>query len=239
MKLCSACLLGIKCRYDGQIVSNEKVLSLLEQEILIPICPDYFSSSFLPFSINPIGLSLNSLAISWAKAAVFLRDCNIAGISFWESARIEFTPVTLVLRSESNPKIFSLLPKERSFIITTVSVTVLRSLWTSVRIASRFTYSRPSITSPSSKGAPFMSGLRISITVSPIIFWFNIRAVQFSYSSMSFFYPHGRKEVERWLIYWFKLNNSTNVIPLEFYSCSFFYWRYVVNFKININSRAR
>ena len=64
MKLCSACLLGIRCRYDGQIVANEKVLSLLEEEILIPICPDYFSSSFLPFSINPIGLSLNSLAIS-------------------------------------------------------------------------------------------------------------------------------------------------------------------------------
>ena len=40
MKLCSACLLGINCRYNGQTKPNEKVLSLREQETLIPICPE-------------------------------------------------------------------------------------------------------------------------------------------------------------------------------------------------------
>ncbi|PIU29825.1 DUF523 domain-containing protein [Candidatus Woesearchaeota archaeon CG07_land_8_20_14_0_80_44_23] len=40
MRLCSACLLGIKCRYDGKSKPNEKVLSLANKETLIPICPE-------------------------------------------------------------------------------------------------------------------------------------------------------------------------------------------------------
>lgn len=40
MKLCSACLLGIKCRYDGKSALNKKIVKLLEREILIPICPE-------------------------------------------------------------------------------------------------------------------------------------------------------------------------------------------------------
>jgi uncharacterized protein YbbK (DUF523 family) len=39
-KLCSACLLGIRCRYDGKSKPNEKVLDLASKEILIPICPE-------------------------------------------------------------------------------------------------------------------------------------------------------------------------------------------------------
>ena len=36
MKLVSGCLLGAKCRYDGKSKSNDKVIKLLEKEILIP-----------------------------------------------------------------------------------------------------------------------------------------------------------------------------------------------------------
>jgi uncharacterized protein YbbK (DUF523 family) len=42
MKLCSACLLGVKCRYDGKSKPNEKVLTLSKKEVLIPICPEQF-----------------------------------------------------------------------------------------------------------------------------------------------------------------------------------------------------
>ena len=42
MKLCSACLLGVKCRYDGKSKPNEKVLALSKKEVLIPICPEQF-----------------------------------------------------------------------------------------------------------------------------------------------------------------------------------------------------
>lgn len=40
MKLCSACLLGIKCRYDGKSMLNKKIIALLEKEVLIPVYPE-------------------------------------------------------------------------------------------------------------------------------------------------------------------------------------------------------
>ncbi len=40
MKLCSACLLGIKCRYDGKSKEDKKVLELAKKEVLIPVCPE-------------------------------------------------------------------------------------------------------------------------------------------------------------------------------------------------------
>lgn len=40
MKLCSACLLGIKCRYDSSSTLNKKVVALSRKEILIPVCPE-------------------------------------------------------------------------------------------------------------------------------------------------------------------------------------------------------
>lgn len=36
----SACLLGINCRYDGGNNRNEKVLSLMEDNEIIPVCPE-------------------------------------------------------------------------------------------------------------------------------------------------------------------------------------------------------
>ena len=40
MKLVSACLLGVNCKYDGGSNRNEKIISLLRDEILIPVCPE-------------------------------------------------------------------------------------------------------------------------------------------------------------------------------------------------------
>jgi uncharacterized protein YbbK (DUF523 family) len=40
MKLCSACLLGINCRYNRDIIACEKILALAKREILLPICPE-------------------------------------------------------------------------------------------------------------------------------------------------------------------------------------------------------
>ena len=36
----SACLLGIKCRYDGKSKPNRKILALAKSEILLPVCPE-------------------------------------------------------------------------------------------------------------------------------------------------------------------------------------------------------
>jgi uncharacterized protein YbbK (DUF523 family) len=40
MKLCSACLLGVTCRYDGKSNLDKKLIRLSKKEILIPICPE-------------------------------------------------------------------------------------------------------------------------------------------------------------------------------------------------------
>ena len=40
MIIVSACLAGIKCRYDGNDNSNEKVIEMIKQRIAIPVCPE-------------------------------------------------------------------------------------------------------------------------------------------------------------------------------------------------------
>ena len=40
MKLCSACLLGVKCAYDGKARQNIKIIELSKKEVLIPVCPE-------------------------------------------------------------------------------------------------------------------------------------------------------------------------------------------------------
>ncbi|MDI6603035.1 MAG: hypothetical protein QME57_02880 [Patescibacteria group bacterium] len=41
MKFGKACLLGIKCRYDGESKFSKKVIKLAEKEGLISVCPPY------------------------------------------------------------------------------------------------------------------------------------------------------------------------------------------------------
>lgn len=48
MKLCSACLLGVKCRYDGGSKPHEKVINLATKEILIPVCPEQLGGLSTP-----------------------------------------------------------------------------------------------------------------------------------------------------------------------------------------------
>jgi len=49
MKLCSACLLGIKCAWDGKDrYKNERVIELLKKEVLIPVCPEQLGGLSTP-----------------------------------------------------------------------------------------------------------------------------------------------------------------------------------------------
>jgi len=52
--LCSACLLGIKCRYDGKRKPNKKVIELSKKEILIPVCPEQLGG--LPTPRKAVGI---------------------------------------------------------------------------------------------------------------------------------------------------------------------------------------
>ncbi len=38
--LCSACLMGVSCRYDGKAKTNEKALKLLEDHHVVLVCPE-------------------------------------------------------------------------------------------------------------------------------------------------------------------------------------------------------
>ena len=38
--LISACLLGVRCRYDGGSKPQEPILRLMEKYTLIPVCPE-------------------------------------------------------------------------------------------------------------------------------------------------------------------------------------------------------
>jgi len=40
MKICSSCLLGINCAWNGSNKLNQKVVELSKKEILIPVCPE-------------------------------------------------------------------------------------------------------------------------------------------------------------------------------------------------------
>jgi len=48
MKLCSACLLGINCRFRGDNKLNEKVVELAKKGELIPVCPEQMGGLATP-----------------------------------------------------------------------------------------------------------------------------------------------------------------------------------------------
>lgn len=48
MKLCSACLLGIRCRYDGKSKPDKKIIGLSKKEALIPVCPEQLGGLSTP-----------------------------------------------------------------------------------------------------------------------------------------------------------------------------------------------
>ena len=48
MKLCSACLLGVNCRYSGEPKVNEKIIELAKKEVLISVCPEQLGGLCTP-----------------------------------------------------------------------------------------------------------------------------------------------------------------------------------------------
>ncbi len=48
LKLCSACLLGVCCRYDGKSKPHQKVIALLKKDVLIPVCPEQLGGLSVP-----------------------------------------------------------------------------------------------------------------------------------------------------------------------------------------------
>ncbi|MGB3367931.1 MAG: DUF523 domain-containing protein [Acidaminobacteraceae bacterium] len=48
MRLVSACLLGVNCKYSGENNSDTRVIDMLKHEILIPVCPEQLGGMSTP-----------------------------------------------------------------------------------------------------------------------------------------------------------------------------------------------
>ena len=46
--LVSACLLGVMCRYDGQSRPDQNVMGLLNNHVLVPVCPEQLGGLSTP-----------------------------------------------------------------------------------------------------------------------------------------------------------------------------------------------
>ena len=77
MKLCSACLLGIPCRFDWKSKPNPEVLELAQKEVLIPVCPEQLWWLCTPRSPCEIK-DWKVIDIQWTdKTQTFLRWAEI------------------------------------------------------------------------------------------------------------------------------------------------------------------
>ena len=47
-KLCSACLLGINCKWDGKSNKSSRAIALSKRELLIPVCPEQLGGLSTP-----------------------------------------------------------------------------------------------------------------------------------------------------------------------------------------------
>lgn len=55
MKIVSACLAGIKCRYNGISKPNDEIINLVKRGLAIPICPEQLAG--LPTPRAPCEIS--------------------------------------------------------------------------------------------------------------------------------------------------------------------------------------
>lgn len=81
IKIVSACLAGINCRYDGQNKKNEQIIKLISQGKAVPICPEQLGGLSTPRSpaeiqdnkvINKDGQDVTNNYLKGAEEAVKL-----------------------------------------------------------------------------------------------------------------------------------------------------------------------
>lgn len=63
--LVSACLLGIDCKYNGKNNKNDKIIELLKDHELIPVCPEIMGG--LPTPRIPAEIHQTKLSQKMAK----------------------------------------------------------------------------------------------------------------------------------------------------------------------------
>ncbi len=72
MKLVSACLIGVKCKYDGKSNFNQKIFKMLKKGELFPVCPEVFAG--LPVPREPITLTAPGSKILEGKGRIISKS---------------------------------------------------------------------------------------------------------------------------------------------------------------------
>ena len=61
--LCSACLLGARCRYNGEGKPSQRVMALLKDHELVPVCPEQLGG--LPTPRPPCEMQEDGRVLNW------------------------------------------------------------------------------------------------------------------------------------------------------------------------------
>ncbi len=72
MKLVSACLIGIRCRYDGGSKPNKEIIKMFKEGKLIPVCPEQLGGLTTPR--EPAELMGDGLDVLEGKARVMTKS---------------------------------------------------------------------------------------------------------------------------------------------------------------------
>jgi len=87
MKLVSACLLGVRCNWDRtDRYKNEKIIELLKNEVLIPICPEQLGGLETPRIPQEIQNGTGEDVLN-GKIRVKNKACEDVTIEFIRGAR--------------------------------------------------------------------------------------------------------------------------------------------------------
>ncbi|MFQ6056992.1 MAG: DUF523 domain-containing protein [Methanosarcinales archaeon] len=85
MKIVSACLIGIRCRYDGKSKSNKEIMRLFQEEKLIPLCPEQLGGLTTPR--EPAELTGDGLEVLNGKAKVIRKSGKDVTENFLRGAK--------------------------------------------------------------------------------------------------------------------------------------------------------
>jgi uncharacterized protein YbbK (DUF523 family) len=100
--LVSACLAGVKCRYDGKDRKDEKVFQLVSKGKALPFCPEQLSGLPTPRDVSEISFNSGKMKVFSCYGEdltqFFLRG---AGLSFRLAKRFKISSAYLKGRSPS------------------------------------------------------------------------------------------------------------------------------------------
>lgn len=86
MNIASACLVGQKCRYDGNSNTNDEIVKMYEQGLIMPVCPECLANLPIPRCPSEI-VGGNGNDVLEGRAVVMAKDGSDKTKEFIEGAQ--------------------------------------------------------------------------------------------------------------------------------------------------------